>query len=407
MTTLLGVDLVGRPVLVAGGGPVAATKASALVADGALVHVVTPIVCEAMLDVVDEASVTWSQREVTHDDVEGTWFVVAATGDALVDRGLCERATAARVFSVCAGASEHGTARNPAVTDHAGVRVGVVSTGRPDPARVVSVRNALAVHLETADLDLRARRRQFATKGRVVLVGGGPGAMDLITVRGRRALAEADVVITDRLGPVELLRNLPVSVEIIDVGKTAGHHPVPQSEINRLLVEQAQLGRTVVRLKGGDPFLYGRGGEEVLACRDAGVAVEVVPGVSSALSAPGAAGIPLTHRGTVGAVHIVHGHERIDTHALSSAAVEAATLVVLMGVRLLADHVRDLVVHGAPADLPVAIIEDATTDRQRVTTAPLGTIVDVAREAGVRAPAVIVVGRVADPALLVPERQAG
>ncbi|MFC7487905.1 uroporphyrinogen-III C-methyltransferase [Knoellia sp. CPCC 206453] len=407
MTTLLGVDLVGRLVLVAGGGPVAATKAAALVADGAIVHVVTPIICEAMLDVVEESSVTWSQREVALDDVDDTWFVVAATGDTSTDRGLCERATAARVFSVCAGASEHGTARNPAVTDHAGVRVGVVSIGRPDPARVVSVRNALAVHLETASLDLRPRRRQSATKGRVVLVGGGPGAMDLITIRGRRALAEADVVITDRLGPVELLRNLPVSVEIIDVGKTAGHHPVTQSEINRLLVEKAQLGRTVVRLKGGDPFLYGRGGEEVLACREAGVAVEVVPGVSSALSAPGAAGIPLTHRGTVGAVHIVHGHERIDTHALSSSAMEAATLVVLMGVRRLADHVRDLVAHGAPGDLPVAIIEDATSDRQRVTTAGLSQIVRVAADAEVRAPAVIVVGRVADPTLLTPERQAG
>jgi uroporphyrin-III C-methyltransferase/precorrin-2 dehydrogenase/sirohydrochlorin ferrochelatase len=407
MTTLLGVDLLGRQVLVAGGGPVAATKAAALVADGAFVHVVTPIVCEAMLDLVDEASVTWSQREVTPDDVDGTWLVVAATGDAPVDRGLCERATARRVFSVCAGASEHGTARNPAVTDHAGLRVGVVSTGRPDPARVVSVRNALAVHLETADLDLRARRRRAASKGRVVLVGGGPGAMDLITVRGRRAVAEADVVVTDRLGPVDLLRNLPVSVEIIDVGKTAGHHPVTQAEINRLLVGQALLGRTVVRLKGGDPFLYGRGGEEVLACREAGVPVEIVPGVSSALSAPGAAGIPLTHRGTVGAVHIVHGHERIDTHALSSAATEAATLVVLMGVRLLADHVRDLVSHGAPADLPVAIIEDATTERQRVTTAALSQIVSVAADAEVRAPAVIVVGRVAAPGLLAPVRQAG
>lgn len=407
MTTLLGVDLVGRPVLLAGGGPVAAAKAAALVADGALVHVVTPIVCEAMLDLVGQVSVTWSQREVALDDVAGKWFVVAATGDSSVDRGLCERATAARVFSVCAGSSEHGTARSPAITDHAGLRVGVVSVGPPDPARVVSVRNALAVHLETAELDLRARRRQAATKGRVVLVGGGPGARDLITVRGRRALAEADVVVTDRLGPVELLRTLPVSVEIIDVGKTAGHHPVPQSEINRLLVEQAQLGRAVVRLKGGDPFLYGRGGEEVLACREAGVAVEVIPGVSSALSAPGAAGIPLTHRGTVGAVHIVHGHERIDTHALSSAATQAATLVVLMGVRLLADHVRDLVSHGAPAGLPVAIIEDATTERQRVTTAALGEIVRVAADAEVRAPAVIVVGQVADPALLTPVRRAG
>ena len=180
-----------------------------------------------------------------------------------------------------------------------------------------------------------------------------------------------------------------------------------QSEINRILVEQAQRGRTVVRLKGGDPFVYGRGGEEVIACREAGVAVEVVPGVSSALSAPGAAGIPLTHRGTVGAVHIVHGHEPIDTHALSAAATQTATLVVLMGVRLLADHVRDLVAHDAPDDLPVAIIEDATTARQRVTTANLGEIVGVALDAGVRAPAVIVVGRVADPALLAPSRRAG
>lgn len=408
MTTLLGVDLVGRPVLVAGGGPVAAAKAAALVADGALVHVVTPIVCEAMLELVDKASVTWSQREVALDDVDGTWFVVAATGDTSVDRGLCERATAARVFSVCAGASEHGTARNPAVTDHAGMRVGVVSTGHPDPGRVVAVRNALAVHLEGADLDLRPRRRRAKeTPGRVILVGGGPGAMDLITVRGRRALAEADVVVADRLGPVELLRTLPVSVEVIDVGKTAGHHPVPQSEINQILVEQASLGRTVVRLKGGDPFVYGRGGEEVIACREAGVAVEVVPGVSSALSAPGAAGIPLTHRGTVGAAHIVHGHEPIDTHALSAAATETATLVVLMGVRLLAEHVGDLLAHGAADDLPVAIIEDATTERQRVTSAPLAQVVEAAAAAGVRAPAVIVVGRVADPAFLVPLRQAG
>lgn len=408
MTTLLGVDLVGRPVLVAGGGPVAASKAAALVADGALVHVVTPMICEAMLDLVDDVSVTWSQREVSPDDVDGTWFVVAATGDAPVDRDLCARATASRVFSVCAGASEHGTARNPAVTEHAGLRVGVVSAGHPDPARVVSVRNALALHLESADLDLRRRRGAGSgATGRVVLVGGGPGATDLITVRGRRALAEADVVVTDRLGPTELLRTLPVSVEVIDVGKTAGHHPVPQQEINRILVEQAQRGRTVVRLKGGDPFVHGRGGEEVVACREAGVEVEVIPGVSSALSAPGAAGIPLTHRGTVGGAHIVHGHEAIDTHALSAAATEAATLVILMGVRLLADHVRDLTAHGAAADLPVAIIEDATTDRQRVTTARLSEIVAHAAYAGVRAPAVIVVGRVADPALLAPSGMVG
>ncbi len=407
MTTLVGVELAGRPVLVAGGGPVAATKAEALVADGALVHVVTPVVCEAMLDLVDGAGVTWSQREVDVEDVAGTWFVVAATGDAEVDRALCRRATTERVFSVCAGASEHGTARNPAVTDHAGLRVGVVSLGRPDPARAVAVRNALAVHLASAQLDLRARRGRSGGRGRVVLVGGGPGAEDLITVRGRQALSQADVVVTDRLGPTGLLRTLPVDVEVIDVGKTAGHHAVPQCEINRILVDQARRGRTVVRLKGGDPFVYGRGGEEVIACREAGVDVEVVPGVSSALSAPGAAGIPLTHRGTVGAVHVVHGHERIDRHALAAVAAEGATLVVLMGVRLLAEHVRDLRAAGAAADLPVAIVEEATTERQRVTTAPLSEVTGEAARVGVRAPAVIVVGRVADPHLLAPVEVAG
>ncbi|KGN34807.1 multifunctional uroporphyrinogen III methylase/precorrin-2 oxidase/ferrochelatase [Knoellia sinensis KCTC 19936] len=400
MTTLLGVDLVGRPVLVAGGGRVAAVKAAALVEDGALVHVVAPFICEDMVDLVDGIAVTWSQREVDVEDVAGVWFVVAATGDRPVDQALCARATADRIFSVCAGAAEHGTARNPAVTDHAGLRVGVVSNGRPDPSRVVGVRDALALHLETADLDLRARRTAPGAKGRVILVGGGPGAEDLITVRGRQAIAEADVVVTDRLGPTTLLRRLPADVEVIDVGKTAGHHPVPQHEINRILVEQAQRGRRVVRLKGGDPFVYGRGGEEVIACREAGVDIDLIPGVSSALSAPGAAGIPLTHRGTVGALHVVHGHEPIDPHALAGVADEKATLVILMGVRLLADHVRDLVDAGAGADLPVAIVEAATTPRQRVTTGSLSSIVTLARGASVRAPAVIVVGRVADPTLL-------
>jgi len=402
MTTLLGVDLVGRPVLVAGGGPVAATKAAALVADGALVHVVTPIVCEAMLDLTRGPHVEWSQRDVVVDDADDVWLVVAATGDLAVDRALCARATARRVFSVCAGAAREGTARNPATTDHAGLRVGVVSTGRPDPARAVAVRNAVAAHLETADLDLRARRRSSDARGRVVLVGGGPGADDLVTVRGRRALAEADVVVTDRLGPTGLLRTLSPDVEVVDVGKTAGHHPVPQHEINRLLVEHAQRGRTVVRLKGGDPFVYGRGGEEVLACREAGVDVEVVPGVSSALSAPGAAGIPLTHRGTSAAAHIVSGHEPLEGHTLASVADEEATLVVLMGVGMLAGHVAALRARGAADDLPVAVVEEATTHRQRVTRAALSAIVDVARERGVRAPAVVVIGRVADPQLLIP-----
>lgn len=404
MTTLLGVDLRGRRVLVAGGGPVAALKARGLAADGALVDVVSPVVCESLRDLIDEARVHWHPREVLPTDGDDAWLVIAATGDREVDTALCERATAHRVFSVCAGASEHGTARNPAVTEHAGVIVGVVSAARPDPGRVVRVRDALADHLASGGVDLRTRRRSHGA-GRVVLVGGGPGAEDLITVRGRLALAQADVVVTDRLGPVGLLRELPASVEVIDVGKRPDHHPVPQPEINRILVEHAHRGRTVVRLKGGDPFVYGRGGEEVLSCAEAGVPVEVIPGVSSAMSAPLLAGIPLSHRGTVGSVLVTHGHELPSRELLDAVARERASLVILMGVALLAGHVNALLQAGADPALPIAIVERASLPDQRVTRRTLASIDDVHEE--VAAPAVIVVGRVADPSLLAPQHVAG
>lgn len=158
MTTLLGVDLVGRPVLVAGGGPVAARKIAWLVADGALVHVVSPVLCETLADLVDGGTIRWSERTVSLDDVDGSWLVVAATGDAAVDRVLCARATSQRSFSICAGAADRGTARTPATSEHAGLRVGVVSTGRPDPARTASVRDALAAHLRSTEVDLGPRR---------------------------------------------------------------------------------------------------------------------------------------------------------------------------------------------------------------------------------------------------------
>ena len=154
-----------------------------------------------------------------------------------------------------------------------------------------------------------------------MLVGGGPGDVGLLTLAGRRALAEADVVVTDRLGPVAVLDELAPGVEIIDVGKTPGHHPVPQHEIGRILVEQAQRGRAVVRLKGGDPFVYGRGGEEVARVPGGRRRRStVVPGVSSAFAAPAAAGIPLTHRGTVGAVHVMNGHDGWSSAALDGPA---------------------------------------------------------------------------------------
>ena len=248
--------------------------------------------------------------------------------------------------------------------------------------------------------------------GRVTLVGGGPGAPDLLTVRAWRALQAADVVVADRLGPVEILAELPPHVRVVDVGKEPGRHPVPQERINELLVEHALAGAHVVRLKGGDPFVLGRGGEEVIACVAAGVPVEVVPGVTSAVAVPGLAGIPLTHRGVTTGFHVVSGHcaagsahasgtsGPLDAAALSCVRDATATLVVLMGVRSLGAIVAQSLAAGADPGTPVAIVENGSTSEQRVTRARLDEAADVAAAHGVRSPAVVVIGRVAAEGLL-------
>ena len=394
MTTLVGLEVSGRRVVVAGGGPVAARRAASLARDGAVVTVVAPQLCEDLVDAVADGTVGWVDREVAEGDLELAWLVHAATDDAGVNAQVAQWATTRRIWSVCASDAELGSARTPATTEHAGLLVGVVSTGAADPQRVRLVRDQLATTLQSGEVDLRARRR-VGGAGRVVLVGGGPGAADLMTIRARRALAEADVVVTDRLGPTSVLADLPDDVEVIDVGKTPGLHAVTQDEINRILVDQAQRGRVVVRLKGGDPFLFGRGGEEELALAAHGIPVEVVPGVSSALSAPAAAGIPVTHRGTVAAVHVAHGHGRLDNTAVGAVVRGEATLVVLMGISLLADHVSRLLSAGASEEVAVAVVEDASLPTQRVTRATLSTIAAACAERQVRAPAVVVVGAVA------------
>ncbi|MBA8811135.1 uroporphyrinogen-III C-methyltransferase [Promicromonospora sukumoe] len=256
----------------------------------------------------------------------------------------------------------------------------------------------------------------------MTLVGGGPGAVDLLTVRAWRALQSADVVVADRLGPVEILAELPPHVRVVDVGKEPGRHPVPQERINELLVEHALAGAHVVRLKGGDPFVLGRGGEEVLACAAAGVPVEVVPGVTSAVAVPGLAGIPLTHRGVTTGFHVVSGHcaptpevsdaqvprgthrsdtaGPLDNAALSCVRDGTATLVVLMGVRSLGAIVAQSLAAGADPGTPVAMVENGSTPEQRVTRSRLDEAPEVAAARGVRSPAVVVIGRVAAAGLL-------
>ena len=290
--------------------------------------------------------------------------------------------------------ASHGTARTPATTQSGDVLVGVVSTGEPDPGRSGRIRDHLAGELREGHISLR-RERPGGSSGRVVLVGGGPGDVDLLTIGGRRALAEADVVVTDRLGPIGVLAELDPGVEVINVGKSPGNHPVPQEEINRILVERARRGQVVVRLKGGDSYIFGRGGEEVLACREAGIPVEVVPGVSSALAVPTLAGIPLIHRAVAHTLVVTTGHDGLDPAARAAVGHQGATLVVLMGVSLLRRIAGDAIESGADPETPVAIVERGSTPTQRTTYGRLNTIAGRAEAVGVPAPAVIVIGAVA------------
>lgn len=232
--------------------------------------------------------------------------------------------------------------------------------------------------------------------GRVYLVGAGPGAADLITVRGLACLRRADVVVYDRLVSEELVAEAPAWAETIFVGKGPGWHVYSQDEINSLLVERAQAGQTVVRLKGGDPFVFGRGGEEAAACAAAGVPCEIVPGLTSALAVPALAGVPVTHRGVSGAFAVVTAH-RADDSADDvdwAALARIDTLVILMGVERLSQVVGLLLAYGRAGGTPVAIVERGTLPDERVTVGTLGDIVAQAAAIGVRPPGVIVVGDV-------------
>lgn len=232
------------------------------------------------------------------------------------------------------------------------------------------------------------------TLGRVFLVGGGPGDEDLLTLGAVKALSQADVVLFDRLAPHRRLAELAPHAVLIDVGKTPGHHPIPQAQIEKLLVDHAGAGSCVVRLKGGDPFVFGRGGEEVLACRRAGIEVSVIPGVSSAVAVPAAAGIAVTHREVSRMFTVVSGHAPLSETELKGLAGLASTIVVLMGVSNLPQITQGLMRHGLSAATPIAVIERGYTTEQRSLFSSLDRIVYDAAAAGVTSPAVLVIGEV-------------
>ncbi len=231
--------------------------------------------------------------------------------------------------------------------------------------------------------------------GKVYLVGAGPGDPELITLKGLQYLRRADVLLYDRLVSPELVDEAPPTAERIYVGKAPGCHRCTQDEINALMIEKARQGCTVVRLKGGDPFVFGRGGEEALALAEAGIPFEVVPGITSALGVPTCAGIPVTHRGVSGAFAVITGHRAGGRDDLNwTALAQVDTLIVLMGVKRLPHIVAMLIEHGQAPETPAAIVERGTLVGERVVTGTLGDIVELARVAGIRPPATLVIGDV-------------
>ena len=386
-------DLTGRRVVVVGAGRVGARRVRGLVDAAADVHVIAPVVDDG----VRLSDVTVHERAFVPDDLDGAWLAVACTDDDRVNAAVSAAAADRQVFCVRADAAGDGSARTPAVARHGEVTVAV--NGGDDPGRAQALRDAIAAGLQAGDLPLRAHRRSGA--GSVALVGGGPGDPELITVRGQRLLSDADVVVVDRLAPRGLLDALPADVEVIDCGKSAHRHNLSQAEINDVLVTRALAGRRVVRLKGGDPFVFGRGGEEWLACLAAGVPVTVVPGVSSALAAPALAGIPLTHRGVAADFTVVSGHldpGRPVDHGVDwpGLAEGAGTLVILMAMDRLHVIADALIEHGRPASTPAAVVHRAASEQQQVVRARLDGIAAAATDAGLGAPAVVVVGDVVD-----------
>jgi uroporphyrin-III C-methyltransferase/precorrin-2 dehydrogenase/sirohydrochlorin ferrochelatase len=310
-----------------------------------------------------------------------------------VNAAVAAEAQRRRIFCVRADDAPSGSAVTPAVGRHDGLTVGVLAGRRP--RRSAAVRTALVEALQTGLVDDSVE----PVRPGVALVGGGPGDPELITVRGRRLLARADVVITDRLGPRELLDSLAPHVEVIDAAKIPYGRAMNQARINELLVEHVRAGKFVVRLKGGDPYVFGRGFEEVLACAEAGVPVTVVPGVTSAFAAPAVADVPVSHRGVAHEIVVVSGHVRpgdprslVDWEALGRLR---GTLVLLMAVERIGLFAEALIEAGRPADTPVAVVQDGTMRIQRAVRATLATVADAVQERGIRPPAVVVIGPVA------------
>ena len=386
-----GLRLAGRRVVVVGGGHVAQRRVPALIAVGADVTVVAPEVTPALEGMRGE--ITLAQRRFEPGDLDEAWYVIAATDDPEVNALVSKTAEEHRIFCVRSDDAAAATAWTPAVGRHGSVTVAVL--GNREPHQSAALRDDILTALR--DGALTASGALDRSPG-VVLVGGGPGDPELVTVAARHALASADVVVADRLAPRELLDELAPHVELVDVAKLPRGRSARQEQINELLIDRVRQGKRVVRFKGGDSFVFGRGYEEVLACRAAGVPVTVVPGLSSSIAVPGVAQLPVTHRQvahefTVVSGHVPPGHPE-SLVSWDAVARMRGTVVLLMAVENAGEIADALVAGGRPAGTPVAVIVEGTMPAERTVLSTLGSLRDDLAQHAVRPPAIIVVGEV-------------
>lgn len=442
-------DLRGRTVLVVGGGGVARRKVTALLDAGALVRVGAPALVPELQALAAEGRILHQPGQFEPGWLDMAWLVVAATGSQVVNRAVAVAATQRRLLVNVVDDAELSSFHSPAVVERGSLQI-AISSGGSAPMLARHLREWLETRLDDswgalADLlalhrqRIRARfpaiaerRRWFArllqgalpgqlrridpataehallttldsdtavaTRGSVVLVGAGPGDPGLLTLKGLRALNEADVVLHDRLVSREVLRLARRDAEFIEVGKqVGGDHHATQAHIHALLLEHACAGKRVVRLKGGDSFVFGRGGEELEVLREHGIPYEVVPGITAALACGAYAGIPLTHREHAQSVRFVTAHckDSANTHDWGALAEGKQTLAFYMGVAGL-DALRDgLVAHGRAATTPFALVENGSRPEQRVVLGTLADLPETARAHSVKAPALLIVGEVA------------
>ena len=426
-------DLRGRPGIVVGGGAVAALKAETLLRSGIRTTVIAPEFCRRLAELAVVGALRLEQKRFQPGDLVGAEIAIAATDDPSVNEAVSVAARALRIPVNVADNAALSSFIMPSVVDRAPLQIAISSAGSsPVLARKVRTLIEAAVPfaigrlaaligkyrarskqrfpdpevrrrfwervVDSPHLDEEALERAFletpASDGFVSLVGAGPGDPELLTLRALRVMQSASVVLYDHLVSRQLVELVRRDAERVYVGKEQDNHALAQDKINDLMVRLAREGKRVVRLKGGDPFIFGRGGEEIEALLENGIAFEVVPGITAAAGAASYAGIPLTHRDYAQSCVFVTGHLKNGSAQLDWPALTRPkqTIAVYMGVGALAQICRGLVEHGMPASMPAALVEKATLPEQRVTEGTLATLPGLA--SGAKPPALLIVGEV-------------